>query len=838
MRPRAPLLLVLLAALPAVLPSCTEHVPAPRSATLARISRGPHAVEATTDGLVFYDASTALLRLPLSHLSFGVVPELADGLAYDPYWLEYSPSGGAPEPPGDLAWESPGRLSLASRTDAEIVLSTTLPHGKAGLTVRAEADGRFSVTVTPEESGAKIAYLRIGARASASEGFYGLGEWPDAVNHRGKLRPMQIETDPDLESRYNENHVPIPLLIGTRGWGIFVASKRVGLFDVARKEPDLVETTWAVAGADRPDAWKMYLLGASEPIDVTRLYYDVTGYPRVPAPWGFGPVFWRNESKDQDEVLSDIATLRSLDLATTGLWIDRPYATAVNTFDFDAKRFPDPKRMIDAAHDAGLRVALWHTPYLEPSARPLRGEAESKGYFVPKPSISLNSWSTPIDFTNPAATRFWQDNLGRYTTLGVEGWKLDFAEDVAPSLRGNRNKWGFSDGSDERTMHHGYTVLYHRTYQEVLPPDGSFMLCRAGRWGDQVNVSVIWPGDMDASFARHREKRRLPSGEEIVSVGGLPATVIQAIGLGPSGFPFFGADTGGYRHGPPDRELYIRWFEQTALSSVMQVGDSSSQPPWLFTASNGRDQAALDLYRAYARLHLRLLPYLHTHAMNVRRGGRPLMRPLGLAYPALGVHPDDAYLLGDALLVSPVVDRGQTSREVIFPDGEWASWWDASVHAGATTGARERIAAPLDRIPLFVRKGGIVPLLRPTIDTLSPVRSPKDIDALATDKGSLYVRAFPDPARASTFVIEGGGTITIAPEGSNLAIAHEGWSASPAVFELVLAAKPRGVSRPGAGAIAEVASVTALDGVAAGWTWTGQGMAVVKAASGRVIVER
>ena len=72
-----------------------------------------------------------------------------------------------------------------------------------------------------------------------------------------------------------------------------------------------------------------------------------------------------------------------------------------------------------------------------------------------------------------------------------------------------------------------------------------------------------------------------------------------------SGFPFFGADTGGYRHSPPDKETFMRWVSQSALSTVLQTGDSSSQPPWVFTTENGRDDEAVAHYRRFARLHLR-----------------------------------------------------------------------------------------------------------------------------------------------------------------------------------------------------------------------------------------
>jgi hypothetical protein len=209
------------------------------------------------------------------------------------------------------------------------------------------------------------------------------------------------------------------------------------------------------------------------------------------------------------------------------VWIDRPYATAVNTFDFNPATYSDPGAMVAEVNGLGLRLALWHTPYLEPEgAAALHAEAQAAGYFPPNVPIIFNGWSEPIDFTNPAAVTWWQGLLGAYSALGVEGYKLDYGEDVILGLNGNRLGWLFADGSDERTMHKGYMRGYHSTYAATLPEDGGFLLCRAGTWGDQVNVNVIWPGDLDADMAYHREPREDGS----LSVGGLPAGAPDADG--------------------------------------------------------------------------------------------------------------------------------------------------------------------------------------------------------------------------------------------------------------------------------------------------------------------
>jgi alpha-D-xyloside xylohydrolase len=763
-------------------------------------------------------AGTTLLRFPADGFSVGTVGALQGELAYDPYWLEKADALAGPFPQ-DLAFEDFTQASV-TRAGGTLEMRHTFSGGTQTLLVlAADAAGRFSAhwSVTSPGPRTVVAMMRLRARASDTEGFYGLGEWPDDVNHRGKLRPMQMEVDLSSESANIENHVPVPLLLGTSGWGLFVKSRRVGLFDVARKEPTLVEVTYGTA-EDSAQGLDIYLMADAEPLTLTRHYYDVTSPPTLPAPWALGPWIWRDENRDQAEVEDDIRQIRDLDLATSAIWIDRPYSSGVNTFDFKASQFPDPAAMVATSHAAGLRLALWSVPYVGADAEPYRGQAQSMGYLAPSHGALLNSWGVPVDFTNAAAMDWWQALVSRYTDLGVEGFKLDYAEDVVPSLYHARNGWSFSDGSDERTMHHGYTPLYHRAYAERLPAGGGFLLCRSGRWGGQKYASVIWPGDLDATFTRHGEPFTNREGQVVAhGVGGLPASVVMGVGLGPSGYPFFGADTGGYRHSPPSKELFIRWVEQTALSSVMQVGDSSSQPPWVFTAENGRDVEALNTYRTYARLHLRLFPYEWTVAQQVASTGRPIQRPLGLAYPQLGSHPNDEYMFGPDLLVAPVLEDLARSRSVTFPAGDWVDWWTGEKITGPLT---RSVDAPLGTLPIYLRAGGVVAMLRPTIDTLAPATL-AGVESYANDPGVLTVRMFAGAQPTSSALFDGTSFSLARVEGGGLDISTSSGTTftQGAVLEVVQATMPAAITLDGAplAPLADMAAVQASP--AAGWAF-------------------
>lgn len=768
------------------------------------------------DTLVLSREGLTLLTFGPGAFQVGTVDDLDSGASFDPYWLFVDV---APEPPEGLAWHASGDLRVTASDATRLALAFDVPGGSARVTLMPSEPGCFrAVFATDAEN---VAFLRVRPDADPSEAFYGLGEWGDGVEHRGKLRPMQLEVDTTIESTNNENHVPVPLVVGTRGWGLFVKSMRPGSFDIARESATLVDVTFGTA-EDSATGLELHLLSAATPLDVYKPYYEVAGYPELPAVWAYGPLIWRNEHDSQAQVLDDIQQIRTRDLATSGIWFDRPYARGVNTFDWDPAKFPAPETMLEALHDAGLRYAIWQAPYTAPAdnqdpAPDQHTYATEHGFFPPVTGLLVNQWGKPIDFTNPEAYAWWKDNLGRYTKplgaggFGVEGFKLDYAEDIVLGASGARIPWQFADGSDERTMHYGYTMLYHGIHRELLDQNGGFLLTRAGRWGDQTRGVIIWPGDLDADLSRFGDTR---PGESKRVVGGLPTALAFGLGLSASGFPFYASDTGGYRESPPNNETWLRWVEANAVWPAMQVGDASSQAPWEFNAENGRTQASLDTYREYARLHLRLFPYVWSYAHAMRETGRPIARPFGLAVPYMQVHPADQYFLGDHLLVAPVITAGQTSRDVVFPPGtDWYDWFTGERVAmpGTVT-----VAAPLDKLPLYLQGGGIVPMLRDTIDTLAPATM-AGVESYARDPGILVVRTAPGTDRPP-FVMFDGTTIETRDAVTTLVVTPGMKFTKGVLFEIIATPQaPTAVSEAMTGALTAHGSYAALAAATEGW---------------------
>ena len=250
------------------------------------------------------------------------------------------------------------------------------------------------------------------------------------------------------------------------------------------------------------------------------------------------------------------------------------------------------------------------------------------------------------------------------------------------------------------------------------------------------------------------------------------------LGLSAVGYPAYAADTGGYKGGRPTKALFMRWMAQTAFSVAMQLGGSKQCNPWDFDTYVGKygtstfDQEVLDAAKLYTRLHMRLNPYLYSLLVDAAAHKYGPMRPFGLVYPELwkvdgfAALADTQYLLGDALLVAPVVTP-LGGRDVLIPGGIWFDWWThkpLKTPAGVSPGAGyvTTVAVGPAEIPVWLKAGAVVPMLRPTIDTLYPATE-KEVDSIANDVGRLHVVIAPGPASART--LDDGTVLSQKPAG-------------------------------------------------------------------------
>lgn len=224
-------------------------------------------------------------------------------------------------------------------------------------------------------------------------------------------------------------------------------------------------------------------------------------------------------------------------------------------------------------------------------------------------------------------------------------------------------------------------------------------------------------------------------------------TVATVIGLSLSGIHFTGPDAGGFSGSPP-AELFTRWFQLAALLPFFRVHssiDSRPREPWTF------DDEIQAILKVFLQLRVELMPYLYTLSARSAQHGEPLIRPLfwpdGSDPRLLGV--DDAYLLGESLLIAPVLDDSARARVVRLPAGRWYSFWTGQDYQGP---ADVEIDAPLLRIPILVRSGTVLPMWdgrRHVLRVYPPAGDQRIFSSLYLDNGDGY-----GPSRWDLFSLE------------------------------------------------------------------------------------
>ena len=749
------------------------------------------APDAIADGpvTIVSDPLTITIEGPTGALARERFVEIATVRSVDPtrYYDPRVPAGD-----DDLTWHVPAR-AIGVDDEGWLVLD-------GGARLRLAGGGlELDASAVPE-----AVLQRLVLPIDPDEPIHGFGESFGGADAHGQVREAQFRVDTSVESGLNEAHVPVPLAMWPRrGIGLFVEDRRYGAFDLGAARPGEVLVTFGLP-ARGPLPVRVF---TGAPLELVEAYVAATARPAVPPRWAFAPQQWRNVHDSSDQVRADAHAMRDLDIPGSVMWIDNPWQTGYNTFVVDGERFVGIDALLAELEGLGYRVVFWSTPYLINSGASQADyqEGRAAGYFVQDATGATLDfpWKEGpvglVDFTRPEAAAWWQARIARIVERGASGFKLDYGEDVVPELGGNAIEMRLAAGTNQE-LHGIFNRYYHQTYLDALPEGDGWLITRAGAWGGQDRNPTIWPGDLDSDFSRHGDG----------NVGGLPAAIAGGLSLSVSGYPFYGSDIGGYREDLPTTEALIRWAQYAALGTIMQLGGGGpSHNPWDETLF---DPPALEVYREYAQLHMQLNPYLWTLALAAGERGTPVTRPCRFVFPDAGC--DDAmFLLGDALLVAPVIEPGATTREVRLPPGAWVDWWTGERLDGPTTIVAD---APLERMPIYQSTAHLVPMFARVADTLEPVTAPgvttyadraygRELKVVVAGGGSLELH---DGARAAA-----DGTYAFTP-GDEYDIVTWELRRPPATITAV---------RDGATLLPEVADADALAACAAPGCWRAAG---------------
>ncbi|HEY6077636.1 MAG TPA: glycoside hydrolase family 31 protein [Polyangiaceae bacterium] len=543
---------------------------------------------------------------------------------------------------------------------------------------------------------------------------YGLGQKTGASNRRGRklvlwntdilapdvLKQQRVfEADvtlPGKSPQFDPYYTSIPFFYHARlaadgdakVAGFFIDNGYKASFDFSERE----RYRYQFHGGQYTE----YVFAGPELPDILEQYTALTGRMQPPPLWSLGHHQCRWKDYSQDEFLGIGREYRRRGLPCDSLWLDIGYMDGYRVYTWHKDRFHDVPTMMRTAEAEGFKVITIVDPgvKLDPGYSVFE-EGRAKGVFCKTEAGKLyvgQVWPGRTvfpDFTLEKTRSFWADLTAKHLGQGIVGIWNDMNEpatgEVEPfSMRFDRDG---QNHSHER-FHNQYGLLMAMSTVEGFerhdPNARPFILSRAGFAGIQ-RYAAQWLGDNYSDW-------------EHLTMG-LP----MALGLGLSGQPFIGADIPGFA-GTPNPELAVRWFQYgtlTPFSRCHAIMGEPDQYPWSFGAS------VENIVRESLDLRYKLLPYLYAKFWQSHETGAPIQRPLlfDFQHDPTARETDDAFLLGDALLVAPITEPGKVARTVYLPRGTWYDWHTGQAHAGEHYITAQ---APLERIPLFARGGSII----------------------------------------------------------------------------------------------------------------------------------
>ncbi|MEW5947081.1 MAG: TIM-barrel domain-containing protein [bacterium] len=411
--------------------------------------------------------------------------------------------------------------------------------------------------------------------------------------------------------------------------------------------------------------------------------------PPVSPHWVFDHLVWEDDENTERALWNLIDGYTSRGIPVGAVIIDSPWSVEYNDFVFNRSLYPDPEGMIKRLHQRGIKAILWMTCMLnkqnneghgEPTTNNAYREALEKGYLA-NGGQTFKWWKGVggfIDYTNPEAVKWWHGLMDRALDLGFDGWKVDGAGVYFPD--DGFGKKGAVRKLEYKDMY--YTDTYEHTVSKnpdaiTLSRSVDILPALPGGFAPVSHAPATWVGDEKHDWSHW----------------GFQEALRDVLDAGRLGYAVVGSDIGGY-HGDEEitRRLLIRWAQFGAFCTLMENGGHGKHQPWR------HDDETVEIYRKLVKTHLELKPYFYSLMMRAHREGGKVISPKGGKYQ---------YLLGDALFVAPIYDESD-GREVKLPKGAWRDFWDnGRVFEG---GASFYYSAGLDRFPVFVRDGAIIPL--------------------------------------------------------------------------------------------------------------------------------
>ncbi|BBD80440.1 TIM-barrel domain-containing protein [Aerosticca soli] len=611
------------------------------------------------------DAARATLEVPLRGDTLHV--EL---IAPNIVHLSYRTQGQAAAPTLliDPAWQPKAPADVRRDASGNALSTATLRvqwEDKSHALAISGADGRTLLRV---DDPAALAHGELSVRHGAGQPLYGVGGY-DAFQtdvSAGLLRQGQLRAEAG-----QQGNAGAPLVWSTAGYGV--------LLDALGADVRLDGDRIALKNTHARDAYLIVGRPAAIFAGIAQLSGRTPLFPK----WAMG--FTNSQwGIDEKELLAIVEGYRSRHIPLDNFTLDfdwKAWGEDWGEFRWNENKFPDGpsgklKAMLDphGVHLTGIMKPRIHVDTVEGRYATAHGfwaaaSQEAPDYFSKKPVREL-------DFDKPEVRAwFFNDHLKHSFDTGIVGWWNDEADDIGSNTQ-------FTNM--QRAMYEG---------QRAHSPLRVWSINRNFYLGAQRYAYGLWSGDIPTGFA---------------SMAGQRARMLSAIDVGAMQW---GMDGGGFKDGTPTPENYARWVQFGAFTPIFRVHGVLGQKrqPWVY------GPVAEKAASAAIRLRQSLVPYIYSYEYARRTGGVGLVRPLFFDWPDDANLRNDveAWLFGDWLLVSPVVEQGQREKAIYLPAGDWLDWFTGERLEGGRRIVHHADAEGWSDIPLYVREGAIIPMQAP-----------------------------------------------------------------------------------------------------------------------------
>lgn len=582
-----------------------------------------------------------------------------------------------------------------------------------------DCDGKVALSSVPTETGFSKAGSRLCLKLETEDKIFGLGESSATYNKRGLIRELW---NIDVLGHTDAIHPGLRSLYVSIPFGLLLRDGRVGglFWDYPGRQ------NWDM-GQTRLDVWELtaesndidlYLFAGPSVREVVRQFTKLTGRMPLPPRWALGYHQCRYSYLSRREVETVTGQFRKRKIPCDAIYFDVHHMDGFRVFTF-GKAFPKPKELIGNLRKDGFKVVAIVDPGVKIDKLfgvYRRGVERDAFVKAPKGEKDFTGKVWPgkaefPDFLNSRVRRWWGKEQNVLSQKGVAGFWNDMNEPANFNLPTKTLPEDCIHRSDfglvrHKRVHNVYGMQMARASREgalrFRPKQRPFIITRAGYAGVQ-RYAMVWTGDNSSAWEH------------------LYDSIQMLLNLSLSGVSFCGSDIGGFLDNTTP-ELLIRWMQLGAFTPFFRNHTSLGsipQEPWAF------GKGTEDICRRYIELRYRLLPYLYCLFAEARRTGVPIMRPLFWLDQddPVAAAASDEFLLGNELLVAPVTRQGARARSVYLPKGSWYDYWTARKLKG---GRHVLAEAPLEKIPLYVRAGAIIPMTR--VAQYIPDRMPNEID--------------------------------------------------------------------------------------------------------------